>query len=84
MMSANKALPRLNLALTRALPPPVLDLFRERHNVWVNPHDRSLTAEELQQAASTAQAHHGHPRRAPRRSCMDWPNSPYNAICSSQ
>ena len=56
MMSANKALPRLDLALTRALPPPVLDLFRERHNVWVNPHDRSLTAEELQQAASTAQA----------------------------
>src|SRR5689334_11884534 len=55
-LSANKALPRLDLALTRALPSPVLDLFRERHNVWVNPHDRSLTAEELQQAASTAQA----------------------------
>src|SRR5262245_65554958 len=55
MASANEALPRLDLAVARALPPAVLDLFRERHNVWVNPHDRSLTAEELQ-AASGAQA----------------------------
>lgn len=56
MASAKKTLPRLDLAVARALPPAVLDLFRERHNLWVNPHDRSLSAEELQQAASGAQA----------------------------
>jgi lactate dehydrogenase-like 2-hydroxyacid dehydrogenase len=56
MANATKALPRLDLAMTRALPPAVLDLFRTRHNVWVNPHDRTLSGEELQQAARGAQA----------------------------
>jgi glyoxylate reductase len=31
-------------------------LFRNRHDVWVNPHDRSLTPDELQQAARGADA----------------------------
>jgi glyoxylate reductase len=56
MAGAIEGLPRLDLAVTRALPAAVLDLFRERHNVWLNPHERSLTAEELQQAAHRAQA----------------------------
>jgi lactate dehydrogenase-like 2-hydroxyacid dehydrogenase len=56
MASTNQALPRLDLAVARALPPAVLDVFRERHNVWVNPHDRSLSVEELREAASGAQA----------------------------
>jgi lactate dehydrogenase-like 2-hydroxyacid dehydrogenase len=56
MARAIEGLPRLDLAVTRALPAAVLDLFQERHNVWLNPHARSLTAEELQQAAHRAQA----------------------------
>jgi lactate dehydrogenase-like 2-hydroxyacid dehydrogenase len=56
MATTTQALPRLELAVARALPPPVLDLFRARHNVWINPHDRSLSVEELQEAASGAQA----------------------------
>ena len=49
-------LPRLDVAVTRALPAQVLELFRIRHAVWVNPHDRSLTPDELQQAACCADA----------------------------
>ena len=48
--------PRLSIAITRALPPPVIELFKERHNVWVNPDDRTLTPDELQQAAKRADA----------------------------
>jgi lactate dehydrogenase-like 2-hydroxyacid dehydrogenase len=51
-----KDLPRLDLAVTRALPAQVLELFRVRHDVWVNPHERSLTSDELQQAACSADA----------------------------
>ena len=48
--------PRLSIAITRALPPPVIEMFKERHNVWVNPDDRTLTPDELQQAAKRADA----------------------------
>jgi glyoxylate reductase len=47
---------RLSVAVTRALPPPVIDLLKQRHNVWTNPHDRALTADELQHAAKGADA----------------------------
>jgi glyoxylate reductase len=33
--------------VTRALPPPGLDLLREKYDVEVNPHDRVLTKEEI-------------------------------------
>jgi glyoxylate reductase len=56
MVSENKDLPRLDVAVTRALPVQVLELFQNRHHVWVNPNDRSLTPEELQQAARDADA----------------------------
>jgi hypothetical protein len=46
--------PQLHLAVTRVLPLPVLELLRSRHNVWVNPDDRTLTPDELQQAARRA------------------------------
>jgi lactate dehydrogenase-like 2-hydroxyacid dehydrogenase len=48
--------PRLDIAVTRVLPLPVLELLRSRHNVWVNPDDRTLTPDELQQAARLADA----------------------------
>jgi lactate dehydrogenase-like 2-hydroxyacid dehydrogenase len=48
--------PRLSIAITRALPPPVIEMFEERHDVWVNPDDRTLTPHELQQAAKGADA----------------------------
>jgi len=47
---------RLRLAVTRALPPPVIDLLKQRHDVWVNPYDRTLTPDELQHAAKGADA----------------------------
>jgi len=50
----NKQPPRLNVAVTRALPPPVIELIGKRHEVWVNPNDRVLTPDELQQAAAGA------------------------------
>ena len=56
MVSENQNLPRLAVAVTRALPAQVLELFRNRHDIWVNPHDRSLTAQELQQMAGDADA----------------------------
>ena len=56
MVSENDDLPRLDVAVTRALPVQVLELFRNRHDVWVNPNDRSLTPDELQQAARGADA----------------------------
>jgi lactate dehydrogenase-like 2-hydroxyacid dehydrogenase len=48
--------PRLRLAVTRALPPPVMALLSKRHDVWVNPHDRALTPDELKHAAASADA----------------------------
>jgi lactate dehydrogenase-like 2-hydroxyacid dehydrogenase len=48
--------PRLRLAVTRALPPPVMALLAERHSIWVNPNDRSLSPAELQHAAAVADA----------------------------
>jgi lactate dehydrogenase-like 2-hydroxyacid dehydrogenase len=56
MVSENDDLPRLDVAVTRALPVQVLELFRNRHDIWVNPNDRSLTPAELQQAAGGADA----------------------------
>ena len=43
--------PRRKLAVTRALPQQVLEHFRQRYDVRVNPHDRTLTPDELQRAA---------------------------------
>lgn len=51
-----EAASRLRIAITRALPPDVLARFRARHAVWVNPDDRVLTPDELQQAAASADA----------------------------
>jgi glyoxylate reductase len=48
--------PRLNVAVTRALPPPVIELIGKRHSVRVNSHDRTLTPDELQQFAVGADA----------------------------
>ena len=48
--------PRLRIVVTRMLPPSVMQLFERRHQVWGNPHDRTLTQDELQQAASDADA----------------------------
>jgi glyoxylate reductase len=47
---------RLRIAVTRALPEPVLVRIRARHDVWVNPEDRVLTPDELQAAAARADA----------------------------
>ena len=47
---------RLRVAVTRALPPAVIDLLRQRHDVWVNPYDRTLSPDELQHAAKEADA----------------------------
>ena len=48
--------PRLRIAVTRALPEPVIAMFAARHDLWINPHDRPLTPDELQQAARDADA----------------------------
>jgi glyoxylate reductase len=45
---------RLRLAVTRALPDPVLARLRERHEVWVNPENRVLSPDELQAVAEKA------------------------------
>lgn len=45
---------RLRIAVTRALPEPVMDRFRALHDIWVNPDDRVLTPDELQAAAAKA------------------------------
>jgi glyoxylate reductase len=42
---------RLRIAVTRALPDFVLKRLAAHHEVWVNPSDATLTADELQQAA---------------------------------
>ncbi len=47
---------RLKLAVTRALPPAVLALLQSRHDLWVNPHDRGLTQDELLAAAADCDA----------------------------
>lgn len=47
---------RLRIAVTRALPQPVIAQFSARHDVWVNPDDRILTPDELQRVAQTADA----------------------------
>src|SRR5262249_42460195 len=47
---------RLSVAVTRALPQPVIDLLSRRHDVWVNPNDRTLSPDELQEAAKQADA----------------------------
>ncbi len=45
---------RLRVAVTRALPEPVLELVAERHDMWLNPDDRTLSADELQRVAAAA------------------------------
>jgi lactate dehydrogenase-like 2-hydroxyacid dehydrogenase len=48
--------PRLDIAVTRVLPLPVLELLKSRHNIRINPDDRTLKPDELQQAATEADA----------------------------
>lgn len=40
------------VAIIRALPPEVLARFHSRHDTWVNPEDRTLTADEVVSAAA--------------------------------
>ena len=47
---------RLRIAVTRALPDPVIQMIRSRHDVWVNPDDRTLTPDEFQAVAAKADA----------------------------
>lgn len=54
MTDNNDHCPRLRVAVTRALPPEVIERFRAHHDVWVNPDDRTLSPDELQQVASQA------------------------------
>ena len=57
IMTQGSAAPnRLNVAVTRALPPPVIALFEARHNVRVNLDDRRLAPDELQRAAEGVDA----------------------------
>lgn len=56
MMTTDPNARRLRVAVTRALPDPVLAQLRQRHEVWVNPDNRVLTPDELQAAAAKADA----------------------------
>ncbi len=42
---------RYRVAIIRALPPEVVARFEARHDVWVNPQDRTLTSDEVVAAA---------------------------------
>jgi glyoxylate reductase len=42
--------------VTRALPPPGLDMLKEKYEVTVNPHDRVLTKEEITSGVVDAEA----------------------------
>jgi glyoxylate reductase len=44
------------VVVTRRIPDPALELLRERHDVWLSPHDRPLSTEELHQAVAGADA----------------------------
>ncbi len=52
--NATPATTRLRVAVMRALPEPVLARFKARHQVWVNPDDRTLTADEMVAQAAAA------------------------------
>lgn len=56
MTSTSRQRQRLRIAITRALPDPVIEMIRARHDVWVNPDDRTLTPDEFQAAAAKADA----------------------------
>lgn len=47
---------RRRVMITRALPPPVIERFRKRHDIWVNPEDRTLSADELIDRANQSKA----------------------------
>ncbi len=47
---------RLRIGVTRALPDPVVTMLRERHDLWINPEDRVLTPDELQELACRSDA----------------------------
>jgi glyoxylate reductase len=44
------------IVVTRSIPEPALELLREAADVWLSPHDRPLSREELLQAVAGAQA----------------------------
>ena len=56
MTTATNPPQRLQIAVTRALPPQVIAQLQERHDVSINPEDRRLTPDELQRAAVGADA----------------------------
>jgi glyoxylate reductase len=45
---------KLRIVVTRRIPEPALELLRETTEVWVSPHDRPLTADELHAAVAGA------------------------------
>lgn len=45
---------RRRVAIIRALPEPVIAAFKAAHDVWVNPHERTLKPDEVQLAAEQA------------------------------
>ena len=44
---------RPRIVVTRRIPQPALDLLAEHGDVWLSPHDRPLTREELFDAVET-------------------------------
>ena len=44
------------IVVTRRIPQPALDLLAEHGDVWLSPHDRPLTREELCDAVAGADA----------------------------
>jgi glyoxylate reductase len=49
-------MPRPRIVVTRRIPEPALELLRETGELWVSPHDRPLSTEELYAAIAGADA----------------------------
>jgi glyoxylate reductase len=47
---------KTRIVVTRRIPEPALDLLRRAGHVWLSPHERRLTPEELQEAVAGADA----------------------------
>ncbi|MEZ5850022.1 MAG: D-glycerate dehydrogenase [Hyphomicrobiaceae bacterium] len=47
---------RLRIGVTRALPDPVVAMLRRQHDLWINPDDRVLSPDELQELAARSDA----------------------------
>ena len=46
----------MRVIVTRRIPQPALELLRASHDVWLSPHDRPMTTEELYEAVNGADA----------------------------